>query len=233
VGCENQKINEEIPIKDSKFSDSTIVSLKFSFEINKESYQKTNFGEPPQIAIWIESPDSSIAKTVWITRRMAKQDWKGKIECPVALPFWEARMKKITENTDDQNSNNFVSDAVSGATPREGKIVADIHVSENSQWIFYIEVNVSADYNSTFSYWSKEGLPDSEANGQPSIIYSGQIMADGKSDSIPILVGRTDQRHAVKHFSRDLSGISSAKTLIDNLQVKSRYTTNIESESHQ
>ena len=211
--CENQKSEQNSVGIVTTPSDSNNISLQFSFEINKEIYLKTNYGQPPQIAIWIESTDSSIIKTVWVTHRTAKQDWKGKIECPVSLPFWEY---KTLGKRQDQ-----VIDAVSKATPKEGLITATVSVPLNSQWKYYIEVNVSADYNNKFSYWSKDGLPDSEANGQPSLIYSGHILADGKNFSTPVLVGRTNQRYAIKEMSKDLSGVTSAKQLLKKLIVTS------------
>jgi hypothetical protein len=205
-----------------------MVSLQFSFVVVKDVYQKTNFGQPPQMAIWIENLDTSIVKTVWITHRTAKQDWKGKVECPVSLPIWEYRikLKKKTAAGTVRKSN---VDAVSTATPKEGKVVASMLVPKDSQWNYYIEVNVSADYNKTFTYWSQDGLPDSEANGQPSIIYSGNIIADLKSRSIPVLIGRTNQGHAVTTISKDLSGITSAKHLIKKMLVTSGLQTKTES----
>ena len=232
-GCENRQPEIETADNNSAPADSNEISVQFSFEINKELYQKTNYGQPPQIAIWIESVDSTDGKTVWVTHRTAKQDWEGKIECPVSLPFWESRIVGSQENPGLGSKYKSEIDAVTHATPTDGTIETNITVPKNSIWTYYIEVNVSADYNETFSYWSKEGLPDSEGNGQPSIIFSGQISADGKSDSIPVLVGRTDQRHTVKNYSRDLNGISSAKYLINKLQVKSWNTTDTESEGHQ
>lgn len=219
--CGTQKSEENVQEADSVAYDSNSVSLQFFFEINKELYQQTNFGEPPQLAIWIENPDSSVVKTVWITHRTARQDWKGKIECPVSLPYWEYRIFQEGDKTETKDNRNSTIDAVSQATPKEGRLIASILVPPTSQWDYYIEVNVSADYNKTFTYWSQDGLPDSEANGQPSIVYSGRILADGKSHSTPVLSGRTDQRHAVNRLSGDLSGITTAKYLIGNLQVKS------------
>ncbi len=194
--------------------DSSQVALQFSYEINKDTYLKTNYGQPPQIAIWIESLDSSITKTVFVTHRTAKQDWKGKIECLVSLPYWEYRTSQERQNWD--------VDMISGATPASGRLTTSIWVPFNSRWMYYIEVNVSADYNQIFSYWSDEGLPDSEANGQPSVVYRGQIIADEESQSIPKLIGHTEQRQPSKKLSKDLEKLTSAKSLIDNIVVTSK-----------
>jgi hypothetical protein len=221
--CEDKKIEKPKESDKSVSSDSNRVNLEFSFDINKEIYQKTNFGDPPQIAIWIKSPDSNKTKTVWVTYRAGKNDWKGKIECPVALPFWEAETGLASRIFDSLDERKSEFDAVTGATPMKGRFSAGIKVSRYSSWEYFVEVNVSADYNQSFPYWSKEGLPDSEANGQPSLVYTGRITADGNSRDIPILIGRTEQRNVVDTLSSDLSGIMTAKHLIGNIQVRSRF----------
>jgi hypothetical protein len=219
--CGDNKTKERIKTDKSISSDTNQVVLEFNFDINREVYQKTNFGDPPQLAIWIENLDSGIVKTVWVSRRTAKQEWKGKIECLVSLPYWEYRTAMKNDESPTRDIRDPDIDAVSGATPFEGRFSASILVPKESQFIFYIEVNVSADYNNTFTYWSKDGLPDSEANGQPSIVYRGQIVADGKSHSIPILLGRTEQRRVAIGLTEDLEGITTAKHLLGNIQVRS------------
>ena len=220
-GCGDDKVDREPESEKFISTDSNNVILEFSFNINSETYQQTNYGEPPQLAIWIETLDSKIIKTTWVTRRAATNDWRGKIECPVALPYWESKIEtKIQFNT--RGKRNTHLDAVSGATQKEGRFSASILVPRNSSWKYFIEVNASSDYNKVFTYWSKEGLPDSQANGQPSLVYGGRIIADGVSPDIPVLIGRTQQRHAVDSLSNDLSGITTAKHLIEEINVKLR-----------
>jgi hypothetical protein len=221
--CEDKKIEKPKEPDKSVLSDSNRVNLEFSFDINKEIYQKTNFGDPPQIAIWIKSIDTMMLKTVWVTNRAGKNDWKGKIECPVALPFWEAETglaSRIFASLEERKSE---FDAVTGATPKKGRFSAGIKVSRYSSWEYFIEVNVSADYNQSFPYWSKEGVPDSEANGQPSLVYSGRITADGNSRDIPVLIGFTEQRHAVDTLSTDINSITTANQLVNNIEVISGF----------
>jgi hypothetical protein len=219
--CENQQSVEKAVDIHAAPADSNHMYVKFSFEINKELYQKTNYGQPPQIAIWIENIDSSDIRTVWVTHRTAKQEWKGKIECPVSLPLWESRTIGARKDFGTDYLDESGIDAVTHATPTEGYIEAKISIPKYSNWRYYIEVNVSADYNKIFSYWSKEGLPDSEANGQPSIIYSGQITALTNSLSIPVLLGRTRQRRTDHQILKDISGITTARNLLKDLKVYS------------
>jgi hypothetical protein len=221
--CEEDRNNVQVTSDRRILPDSNQVVLEFIFEINQGVYQRTNFGEPPQLAIWIESADSQMIKTVWVSRRAAKNDWKGKIECPVALPYWESRAAAETDKFNMHSRRESKYDAVSGATPRAGRFSASIMVPKKSTWNYFVEVNASADYNEAFAYWSKKGLPDSQANGQPSLVYSGQIIADGSDHNIPGLIGRTEQRRAVNSLSNDLSGITTAIHLIENIEVRSRF----------
>jgi hypothetical protein len=222
LACEEERRDTQMISEKQVVADSNQVVLEFSLDVNRTVYQKTNFGEPPQLAIWIESADSQVIKTVWVSRRAAKNDWKGKVECPVALPYWESKIAKETGATTLQKRRETQFEAVSGATPKAGRFAASIMVPPQSSWNYFIEVNVSADYNQAFPYWSKEGLPDSQANGQPSLVYSGRMVADGSSNDIPRLIGRTEQRHATNSLFDDLSGITSANQLIENITVASK-----------
>lgn len=222
LACEEEKNNTQMASDTQIAADSTQAVLEFSLEINRAVYQKTNFGEPPQLAIWIETPDSQVAKTVWVSHRAAKNDWKGKVECPVALPYWESKFAKEAGASFMQKRRETQYEAVSGATPRAGRFSASIMVSKKSAWNYFVEVNASADYNEAFPYWSKEGLPDSQANGQPSLVYGGRIVADGSSRDVPRLIGRTEQRRVANSLSEDLSGITTAKHLIQNIAVISK-----------
>ena len=124
------------------------VNIQFKMSINRNVYIYTNYGEPPQIAIWLENSDSSFYRTVWVTNRAGKNDWIGKVECLVALPYWDHRRQTIQKS---QPLPKEV-DGYSGPTPKGGEFVATIKVSECSQWKYYIEVNASGDYNDYFSY---------------------------------------------------------------------------------
>jgi len=188
--------------------------LEFSFELNQKAWHYTNFGEPPQIAVWLEYPDSSYYRTVWVTRRAGKNKWAGKIHCPVALPYWNSRRKQTAKNIRE------TIDVVTSATPKAGPFKVTTTVPENSRWFYYIEVNASGDFNEYFRSWTKDGIPDSEVNGQPSLVYRGEITADGKSRSRPVLIGRTDQISPTDRLFTDLDKITGAKELLLNISVK-------------
>lgn len=195
---------------------NTGLDIKFKLSINRNVYIYTNYGEPPQFAIWLENPDTSFYRTVWVTHRSGKNDWVGKIECKVALPYWDYRRQRVQQTQPPLKE----MDGLTGATPKKGEMLATITVPVNSHWRYYIEVNASGDYNENFPYWSDMGLPDSEGNGQPSIVYSGNITAQEGIQSKPKLIGRTDQWSNFSTLYTDIDKITSAKKLIENITVE-------------
>lgn len=209
-GCSSEDKKSDLVSNDDKNK-----KLEIKIEINDEIYLKSDYGEAPQIAVWLEDSNKNFLKTVWVTERAGKNKWKGKVNCPLALPYWTTRKK-------DENKSPFwkrVADAITGATVPRGNITASALIPDNSKIYCYVEVNASGDYNEEFGYWSKSGVPDSEGNGQPSIIYESQISPDSSNKYIPRFIGRTEQRTPAKIINRDTSGITTAKNLIKSITI--------------
>jgi hypothetical protein len=219
-GCDKKTEKPDEAAQDSIITDSAMLTLEFTLDVIRNTYEYTTYGEPPQLAIWIEHSDSDFIQTVWVSNRAGKNEWKGKVECPVALPYWDSRHKFEKSGFRERNIFERLVDAISGATPTGGEFSTSVKIPECSRWSYFIEVNASGDYNRDYSYWSKDGLPDSEGNGQPSIIYRGYIEADSTNISVPELIGRTLQRVPVDSVIPDLAGITTAKELIQNIEVK-------------
>ncbi len=192
--------------------------LTFLLILNPEVYRATDYGEPPQIAIWLEQPVSGRIRTVWVTRRTAKGDWAGKVECLTALPFWVSRYNLETETKGPPTFRMQLTDAITGATPKH-ELTINTSIPKGSEWDYYIEVNVSADYNEAFPAILWNGMPDPDGNGQPSLVYSGQVRAHSRVDSIPQLIGRTKQWQTVDHIVDDIIKITSAKNLFSKIEV--------------
>lgn len=220
LACNFKQEDKSAPAKQIAIADSGRWGrLVFSFQVERDEYELTNYGEPPQIAIWLESTESKQVRTVWVSNRAAKNNWKGKVECPVALPYWESRVRLAERERTSSNKRMALADGQTAATPTGGAFVQKAVVEKDSKWVYFIEVNVSGDYNAAFPYWSEDGRPDPEGNGQPSVIYRGEISADGRSKSVPCLIGRTFQRYAADSINTDLSGITSARRLLSGIKV--------------
>lgn len=195
------------------------VYLEFSMKVNGDVYEMTDFGEPPQIAVWIQEPDSKQIKTVWVTQRSGRRLWKGKIECQTALPLWESRHKTEKSGYKGRGLIKRLVDAISGATPKAGVFKVRTQVPAGIRIDCFVEVNLSGDFNRDFPYRDANGMPDPEINGQPSLIYQAEITARPGQTTCLDLVGRTDQWIAVDYAIPDLTGITSAKKAVMDLKV--------------
>lgn len=203
------------------------VSLVFSLEVNRRVYDYTDYGEPPQLAIWLEKKEKTKTakgeiRTVFVSYRTGKGIWKGKVDCPVSLPYWESR-RLIEVHTSSAPSTTQpaaipVPDALTGATPKR-QLMVRTAIPTASEWYYYIEVNCSGDFNPNFPSWLKGGFPDPQENGQPSLVYRGLITGVPGAHSKPAILGRTDQLDPVDKVIPDVTGITSASELLFNISV--------------
>ena len=194
------------------------VRLAFRVKIDRQVYIQSDWGHPPQLAIWLEEPGGGKIRTLWVTYRTGACDWTGKAACPVSLPYWVGRYNRETNTTGPPTYQRPVADAITQPTPKnEFRMAAE--VPRGSTWDYFIEVNVSGDYNAAFPSVRDDGVEDQQGNGQPSLIYQGRITAKPGSRSSPKLVGRTEQLAPVDRLVRDLEGIDSAKRLLSAIEV--------------
>ncbi|MBN2210564.1 MAG: hypothetical protein JW709_04135 [Sedimentisphaerales bacterium] len=205
--------------------EANTVELVFTLELERSVYRDSDFGDPPQMALWLEDPSAGAIHTIWVTRSTGKGLWLGKIECPVSLPYWVSRYNRETGTQGPPTFKQPVVDAVTGATPTT-TLTRRIRVPAGSRWDYYLEINVSGDFNEYFQRIRADGLPDPQENGQPSLIYRGCILASSSADSEPQLIGRTDQWNPTDQIIIDLSGITSAKDLLKSLKVTCTYPRN-------
>ena len=96
---------------------------------------------PPQMAIWIESPEGAYLATVYVTRRIASQSWRMAGGNGLYLPTREEPLP----------------DAVSGATPRGGFEARFVRDTAWGRFVVKVEVNHSTDFNDTWPRSAREG----------------------------------------------------------------------------
>ena len=197
------------------------VSLQFSLSLDPKVYSQSHYKKPPQFAIWIEDAQGEQIRTVWVSEKTGAGSWGGKTARPVSLPYWVSRWQKETGGSGDPTPENPAADAVTGATPKQD-FGCLTEVPAASKWNYFIEVNVSGDFNDSFAAESKDGKRDRNGNGQPSIVYKGQITAVAGQSSQPKLIGRTDQFRGVSSVNPDLAGISDAKDLFSKIEITAK-----------
>ncbi len=199
------------------WKDSTQANLRFDIRLNPDMYRLSNFGEPPQMALWLENEGGSEIRTLWVSNRLAKGLWVGKVVCPTALPYWISRRNKETGGTLPSYLKPL-PDGITGATPRK-KISIFAQVPTGAEWRYFLELNVAGDFNETFPANLANGEPDRDGNGQPSLVYSGRIAVDTRSLGLPAIIGRTEQIQTRLQLNPDLQGITTAAKILDNMNL--------------
>jgi hypothetical protein len=212
VGCLEPSVNL------AKENKAQTANLVFRIALNQRIYQDSAWGDPPQMAIWLQNQVDNSIRSVMVTYRTAGCDWDGKVECAVALPYWVGFYGRESGMTGPPTFEQPAPDAVTYATPTAW-LTINTNVLEGSKWLYFIEVNVSGDFNVDFPYLSNEGHSDRYGNGQPSIVYRGNIEAVDGAVSKPAILGRTDQHKPVSEIIKDMSGITTALNLLDSIKV--------------
>jgi len=194
-------------------TEPNVVTLVFRIELDHQVYQNSAWGDPPQMAVWLQDETAGSIRTVAVTHRTGAGDWEGKVECSVALPCWVTFYNRETGTTGAPTWNHPAPDAVTCATPR-AELNATTEVRRGSQWAYFVEVNVSGDYSAAFASLSEAGISDRYGNGQPSLVYRGTIEATEGQTSRPELWGRTDQHVATGEVTTDLDQITTSGELL-------------------
>ena len=160
------------------------VQVEFNIHINKNIIYLSTYSEPPQFAIWLENPRNGRCQQVFVTYRVSRGDWEGKVDVPVALPRWKAVFR--AGGVQDERSDEEI--AVSGATPKDEYFRVRAEVPPGSEWICWIEMNLAGDYNEFYPQFNRITLKEDEfACGQPALLYRAEVKADEGFKCTPAL----------------------------------------------
>lgn len=153
----------------STLEQSPLGKVEISFPFVRQKGYASN-----QFAVWIEDAEGNFLKTLFVTDFTARQGYKTRKD---ALKTWVKKSKRAEASKEE-------IDAVSGATPRTGKLTYTWNCDDRhgnpvapGNYLFFVEGTL---------FW--------ESN----VIYSGTITVGGKAESkIPVKVeySSTDQKN--------------------------------------
>ncbi|HUX96599.1 MAG TPA: hypothetical protein VMV47_12775 [Bacteroidales bacterium] len=193
--------------------------IQIDIHQDKKIIHLSNFAEPPQFAIWLENPSTKELKTVFVTHRVAKGDWEGKANVPVALPQW-FKLFKIDKNPGEKTGSNKSDLAISGATPKADYFSLRVEVAPESEWICWIEMNLAGDFNDAFPEIDIETLREDEySNGQPALIFRADLKAVENMKFRPSIVSQSVWNKGVVSVEPVSEGVTTAKNVFDDIQI--------------
>lgn len=198
---------------------SASVRLAFTMMQDHDLIDLSDYGEPPQFAIWLENPATEEVRTVFVTYRTATGDFEGRVSCPLSLPLWIGIFRVEFNKTGFPRPWEPVADAITGATPKTKRIRVTAEVPAGSEWNYYIEMNLAGDFNDHYPSRIDNYGPDKYGNGQPSLIFKGSIVANIGQSSTPVIAGRTDQIYFTTEINPDLQGIDSARNVFYDILI--------------
>jgi len=194
--------------------------IQIDIHQDKKIIHLSNFAEPPQFAIWLENPSTKELKTVFVTHRVAKGDWEGKANVPVALPLWFKLFrsgKKPGEGSEPQKKKDM---AISGATPKADYFSIRVEVEPGSEWICWIEMNLAGDFNDAFPEIDVKTLREDEySNGQPALIFCADVKAIENMKFRPSIISQSTWNKGVVGVEAVSEGVTTAKNVFDDIQI--------------
>lgn len=170
---------------------------KISVAVNPgEAYSK----RAPQIAVWVEDSDGTYVDTLFVTKKASGNKWIGspKDGRPESLPDW---YRAKGQNPSEKISKDEV-DATTSATPKKGIVISkDLELEKGKTYVFKCQANQSFDYN---EYYTKK---NSGVDGQPAVLYAGEMIPDGTEKEIKL------------EFSGSREKLTTADKIIESIYV--------------
>jgi hypothetical protein len=186
---------------------------------NKELIHQSTFAEPPQFAIWLEDADSHKCQTVFVTHRAGIGDWEGKSNVPVALPRWFELFK--VKGKEQKEAKTEYPLTVTGATPKQDYFSIRAEVKPGTHWICWVEMNLAGDFNDAFPEHSSENKQiDEFSNGQPALLYKGEITAIEGSKFQFKLEGQSLWENGETKIEPVSDGITTAKNVFEKMDIE-------------
>jgi hypothetical protein len=195
----------------------------------------------PQMAAWVETEDGEFLATLFITKRLGTQDWRGAPADPTpakeirrveALPVWSHRHgKRYADELPVPTREEPMPDAVTSATPSQSFSLRTVLPEEPRTIRVYFEVNNSTDFNETYAQDAEPGDAGYSGgefgSGQPSLVYRASVdtgrFSEGSAPTVRLeLVGHGSPDGSTGEIYQDLDGITTARSILRSVTVSAR-----------
>ncbi len=182
---------------------------------------------PPQLAIWVESPTGEYLSTIYVTRKIATEGWaanKGnrrKESLPVCC---YSRGVRYADGLYLPTKDQPLVDGISGATPKTNFDVRMRGVGNLRQFVVKVEVNHSTDWNDDYPKNAAEGTSGwsggKGGSGQPALVYAATVDLDSpKTSYTATLIGHSSPDGTDGEIRPDTSTITSALNIVKNITI--------------
>lgn len=115
-----------------------------TFELSFKMNMTETFTSSDQLVIWLEKPDSTFVKTLFLSEYLAY----GGFAITSICPDWSGRV-----NWKELSKEEF--DAITGATPGQGDVKLKLEVEKDNipdgEYNIFIEVHLAENYNELYS----------------------------------------------------------------------------------
>ena len=226
-------------------TNESVVGQKMKIKVNKgEEYEHKlkiinwlpfiRVTNQPQIAIWIEDLDGKYLETLYVTKGVAKQDWKKapsdptpkeEIRRPESLPHWaHQRGIKYEDGLYLPTRDKPLVDAVTSATPTNSFELDSKIKAEREQVIVKAEINHSSDFN---DFYHKNLDSDSDyygggkwGSGQPAVIYAKKVNLTDKEQKYSLeMIGHSSPSGENGKVYSDVSKLTTAKRIVEEIVI--------------
>jgi hypothetical protein len=187
----------------------------------------------PQMAIWVETTEGEFLHTLFITSRLARQEWRGapaddtpteEIRRAEALPVWSHRHGTVyADGLPVPTREEPMPDAVTSATPKDTFTLHTALPKNHGKVVVFFEVNASTDFNDAYPENAAVGEENYSGgrwgSGQPSLVYRTVIDPTKDGESTLELVGHGSADGSNGKVASDLSGITSALDIVQAVTI--------------
>lgn len=182
---------------------------------------------PPQFAIWLESPEGDYISTVYVTQKIATEGWIANDgnRRKEALPHWcHSRNVVYEDGLLLPTKENPFTDAITGATPKcDKELKLDVKNLSDRPFVVKAEFNHSVDFNDNYPENASESDENysggSEGSGQPAVVYANTVDFTKQTEYSLKLIGHSSSDGTDGTIHTTLTTLTTAKHIVKEIKI--------------